>query len=539
MPAPPFRSPLRAIALSAALLAASLPSIAATPRDGALDRGFGLNGLSRPLSGDSEEGLDAIAVQDDGRVLALSRDHKGPVGTYRCRLLRLREDGRIDTGFGRDGQVRFGLPFGSGWSSCDHLALLPDGKILIVGRLESQPMLMRFNPDGSADTDFGDGGMAVFDTGIDFGLAAFARQADGAIVLAGTGGYPAAPRHGYAVAVRLRADGSADTGFGVGGVSITDFPTARYGGYIEHVALQADGRIVMAGTVQERGLLLMRLRADGRLDTEFGRDGRVVESYRFASYGIQGFALQSDGSILTSHDVWPSAPHLPWRGTVVRHHPDGRFDYRFRRPDLESPGRLTVLADGRATVAYYRIGETPRIGMQRFAMDGSVDPAFVLEPFDTGDVFARVREIAVDNGGRIVLGIDSGSFDQYTIARVHNRTYCFADPANPGRFLGFSPSGWFASADSGVGGSGAGVAAKARLRRIDLPGQAPAYALSAGGPAPAAYRIDAFARIDGDGRGSAFANAAVRREGDGYDPGRYALIDPRTNDSACRLRSGR
>jgi uncharacterized delta-60 repeat protein len=84
-------------------------------------------------------------------------------------------------------------------------------------------------------------------------------------------------------AVRLRANGSFDTGFGHGGSASLNLPKL---GDVEAIAVDAKGRVVLAGQVWvKRGknwyskLLLMRRTAAGEPDREFGRRGRVATSF--------------------------------------------------------------------------------------------------------------------------------------------------------------------------------------------------------------------------------------------------------------------
>lgn len=541
MPRPSAPRRARAgLCLAASLLAAALAlpfaATAATPADGSADRSFGRDGIAQPQFPVYDDALASIAVQGDVGVLALSADYTVPNdwGTLRCRLLRLDRDGRVDPRFGDGGQVAIVQATRFGNSSCAQLLLQPDGKIVVVGSLDADLMLLRFNADGSADTGFGDGGKSVVDTFYIISPYAAALQADGKVVVAGEG-FDDSAKRSVALAVRVGADGRADAGFGRDGLSITDLPELRFGVYAGHLALQPDGRILMAGGASPLGLLLLRLRPDGSPDPEFGQGGRVIAHIDGMYDDTAGLLLLNDGSLLSSHFVRPTGPGAPTRGAVLRWRADGSRDLGFRSPDLLVGGELIAQADGRILAAANRGDIKPHGLIQRFALDGTVDASFVPQLPDVGDDDAYLGPIAFADDGRIVIAARYDRSRRYAVARLHNATYCLADPADPGRFLGFSPSGWFSTADSGVGGSGAGLIARGRVRTVHLPGQPLAYALSAGGPAPAAYRVDAFAVADG-AHGFGFANIALRRAA---TPGRYALVDARANDSACRPQSGR
>src|SRR5207244_156295 len=159
--------------------------------------------------------------------------------------------------------------------------LQPDGKILAAGHLvnvyESDDLLAiaRYQPNGAPDTTFGAGGMVrtVYRT-TDFSgeIEDMALQSDGKIVLAGRSGLNVFGDSEFAV-MRLRADGSRDPSFGANGVVISGY-SERYV-YARGVAVQNDGRIVIVGDIQSvnvvtQNSLLARLNADGSRDTTFG-----------------------------------------------------------------------------------------------------------------------------------------------------------------------------------------------------------------------------------------------------------------------------
>ncbi|MEN1729671.1 MAG: hypothetical protein AAGJ52_14645, partial [Pseudomonadota bacterium] len=67
--------------------------------DGALDTGFGTNGLFR-----TDFEVRDVLVQPDGRIVAVGGD-TGAFGTQDWRLVRLTANGDLDSSFGTQGQV--------------------------------------------------------------------------------------------------------------------------------------------------------------------------------------------------------------------------------------------------------------------------------------------------------------------------------------------------------------------------------------------------------------------------------------------------
>lgn len=203
--------------------------------NGTPDTTFGGDGTvtANPAGPVVQEGGDgrALALQPDGKIVV-----GGQVGSTRFdfALMRFNADGSVDSSFDGDGIVR--TDFGD-YEAVEGLALQPDGKIVAVGASGARFALARYFPNGGLDTSFDGNGRVITPGG---GAADVRLQpGDGRIVVAGSNG----PGGDVAV-LRYNPDGSLDTGFGTGGLAIADFggTDAARG-----VALQTDGKIVAAG----------------------------------------------------------------------------------------------------------------------------------------------------------------------------------------------------------------------------------------------------------------------------------------------------
>jgi uncharacterized delta-60 repeat protein len=156
----------------------------------------------------------------------------------------------------------------------------------------------RYNRDGTLDTDFNAGGKVTttLTNQTDEGNAV-ALQSDGKIVVAGTTTEGTSVQR-FAV-VRYNANGSLDTGFGTSGKAVTAFASGPDRAYA--IAIQPDGKILVGGeaTITATGLdfALVRYNTDGSLDTGFGTGGKVLTAIK-ASTGrdaINALALQNVG----------------------------------------------------------------------------------------------------------------------------------------------------------------------------------------------------------------------------------------------------
>src|SRR5262249_32374064 len=125
---------------------------------------------------------------------------------------------------------------------------------------------------------------------------AVALQADGKIVVAGTNG-------GFLL-LRYNADGSLDTSFDGDGIATTTAGGAQvaYG-----VAVQADGKIVAAGsgftlngTTAFQPFAVARLNADGSPDAAFDGDGVATTDFGPDFDAAHAVAVQADGKIVAA-----------------------------------------------------------------------------------------------------------------------------------------------------------------------------------------------------------------------------------------------
>jgi len=225
-------------------------------RPGQLDIGFGINGHRTLDLGGTYDWAYATALQRDGKIVAAGVSNAR--GTYDFAVVRYLPNGSVDPSFGEDGVAITDFGKSRDWAYA--LAVEPNGDIVVAGvsdRSGSRDFaLARYAPDGALDRDFGNGGLVVtpvrpLTTDIIHGLAI---QPDGKIVAAGVtydDTVTLRPQGDFMVA-RYMPDGALDPGFGVGGVTTTNFDHESYDEPYA-VVLQPDGRIVLGGSSNTGG----------------------------------------------------------------------------------------------------------------------------------------------------------------------------------------------------------------------------------------------------------------------------------------------
>ncbi len=257
-------------------------SVVRVNANGSPDTGFGTNGQQTVTFGESQyDAANALVVQADGKIIVVGLTSPGSASHFA--VARLNADGSLDTSFDGDGKVQ--IPVGAG-GFARSVVLQADGKVLVAGYSSNTANgldfnLVRLNTDGSLDASFGSGGTATVTAGgeANFGYSV-TLQADGKILMAGGSRASLLDPDARTVfsLVRLNADGSLDTGFdGDGRVQVSMSGGSDEG---HTVAVQADGKIVVAGNAQrndDNDWGVVRLNADGSLDSSFGGFGHLLQ----------------------------------------------------------------------------------------------------------------------------------------------------------------------------------------------------------------------------------------------------------------------
>jgi len=353
--------------------------------------------------------------------------------------------GTLDPTFGTGGIVLTSLGVDANGNqipaSPGAVALQSNGDIVVAvgfGGLDSG--LVRFLPNGTRDTTFGNGGFAALpDLGIPSARPGLAVQSDGKLVWAGETTAANGTNGAFAV-VRFNANGTLDQGFGAGGLATSTFANSSVQG-AQTVLVQPDGKILAGGAVLFGGRPpkdiggLVRFNANGNIDTGFGSGGQelVPSSNPVLSsvIGVTALGLDAGGDIFTlpSHlefspagqpdaTLTPAAittashsgavTFLPsggfvattpvFTGTrgdpdvqVTRFNPDGStastgtgIDYAGQNGALavrDTPAAVAIQANGQAVIGGThtesgQFSSTSVFGLARVNADGTLDPAF-------------------------------------------------------------------------------------------------------------------------------------------------------------------
>ncbi len=311
--------------------------IARLNSDGSLDAAFNPNPNGAIL---------AIAPQPDGKLMVrgsfTSFSPNGGGGVARNRVARLNVDGSVDAFNPNPNDIVYAM------------ALQPDGKLVLGGAFASfgggavaRPYLARLNVDGSVDTAFNPRPNAE--------VYALAVQSDGKLLVGGNFA-TFSPNGGGAITrnhlARLNANGTVDTAFDP---NVDD--------YVEALALQPDGKVVLAGvftSLSPNGgsaiarQYIARLNADGSVDPAFDPKPNSL---------LYALALQPDGKLALGglfNFLAPNGGGNISRNHIARLNADGSVDAAFNPNANNTVYSIAVQPDGKLLAA----GDFATIGGQ-------------------------------------------------------------------------------------------------------------------------------------------------------------------------------
>jgi len=282
-----------------------------------------------------------IAEQQDGKLIVVaSGDAQNSSGGDIC-VLRFTPDGVLDGSFGSNGRTFLSItPDEDEYPSA--LTTLSDGRMLIVSACElpempGSPLLTTFacalllSVDGLIQMEFGDAGVVKLDFGFPSTraklLSSVIEQPDGSILIGGTcfanGG-------GSTVfcAGKLAASGQFTAAVGsnfilapVPGLDVfSSSPSNVYGWTGSQLAAADTGKLYVAGTCYTGGVArvcLLRLKANGTLDTSFNEQGYIVVPMG-PTLGdrMRSVSVQQDGKVLVTSSCATGGAFNAWPDDV-------------------------------------------------------------------------------------------------------------------------------------------------------------------------------------------------------------------------------
>jgi uncharacterized delta-60 repeat protein len=280
--------------------------------DGSLDQTFGAGGLANVAFGDNTAEVSTILTQPDGKIVVAGTSGRGQGNDMNdFALARFNSEGGTDKSFGVGGKLKTHFSGTNSGTRAGSAVLQPDGKIVVAGSYKTDGVtrefaLARYDPDGSLDASFGNGGTlaTVFDKDV-HGISVV-LQPDGKIIVGGyleTGFF----RNNDFALARYNPNGDLDLTFGSGGRVVKDLYD-RTNDIIYTLLLQNDGKLIAVGRTGggvSFTFAVVRFNANGEYDGNFGDGGKVATAFGDVPSEAFSAALQSNGRIVAagySHD---------------------------------------------------------------------------------------------------------------------------------------------------------------------------------------------------------------------------------------------
>lgn len=327
------------------------------------------------------------------------------------------QDGTLDAQFATSGIAT--VQFSNATSDAHAIGLQPDGKILIAGVVlygGSRVAIARYNTDGTLDNTFGNAGKSTLTiTGQSY-ITSIAIQADGKIVLAGS-------LDQSAMVVRITAAGALDPTFGG-----TGYATYTDGGFtkFEDLRILSNGKIMTCGFASTK-YGLVRWNADGTADATFGTGGYVLNDVGLLAT-LRRMSVQSDGKILLTGTVYNSTNYDL---IVARFKTDGSFDTSFgtggkaissiSAGNNETGNDIAIQSDGKIVITgRVVIGAKSSVLVARYNINGTLDTSFGTNGATitaVGTENAEGISVALMGSGKVIVAGFAGTSKQFLVMR--------------------------------------------------------------------------------------------------------------------------
>jgi uncharacterized delta-60 repeat protein len=271
--------------------------------DGSFDNTFGTNGITITDINNKTNVAICLEIQNDNKILLAGRTYTDfeydniAVVKYNSNGTLDNSFGNLgiftlDIGGGG---------INASIETISSIKFLPNGKILLGGSTDDTSavesynfLLMRLNNNGSIDTTFGINGKTITNFGDSESIASLNITSDNKIIAAGSLWNGTARKICLA---KYSIDGNIDTTFGNNGIVITQINSIAMNDQILQATLITDNKLLCTG-VSNNDFLMVRYNSNGTLDNSFNMTGFKTTDF-FGSTDVAYSSIsQTDGTIL-------------------------------------------------------------------------------------------------------------------------------------------------------------------------------------------------------------------------------------------------
>ncbi len=469
---------------------------------GVLDSSFDADGRVTTEISDFDDIINDIAIQPDGKIVAVGYSRPANTGRYSMQLVRYNVNGSLDSSF--DGDGKRSLSLGTNHSVATSVAIQPDGRILAAGYshngsnydfttlrvvgnseptniglssttiLEALPIGTNVGTLSTTDPD----GLDTFTYSLVNGTGS---TDNGSFTITGdtlkaNSNFDFETKSSYAIRVRttdqtgkyfekvftINVDdfraGVLDPSFDSDGIVST--PIGNSDDLGRSIAIQSDGKILVTGESYNGSYNVFgvaRYHSNGTLDTSFGTGGKAVvefdgqraDSTRVAIQNVEVNGVIEERIILAGYKLVGD----DYDFAMARLLPNGQLDTSFgnlgkRVTQIVSSGNaifaLAIQPDGKILAGgFSHNGNDNDYALARYTIDGTLD-----NEFGTGGII--IKNLGLDAGqpndtaNDIILQGD----------RIILAGYSIAGGANDFSAVRYLSNG---AIDTTFGGSGTGI----------------------------------------------------------------------------------
>lgn len=183
------------------------------------------------------------------------------------------------------------------------------GTIIVCGtqfNVTTKIFSAQIKTDGTFDTSFGTNGIAYLpiQAGFQFlvGRDVVVQHQDGKVIV---WGYAYKNNVRWSLVARFYSNGKIDSSFGVNGIVLNQYPSSPSSNQITDLMLLQSGKMVFVGGIEDsthnyKSFFIVRLKSDGMLDSSFGNNGYVVNSFGGQFASVSSIIETDQGDLLLS-----------------------------------------------------------------------------------------------------------------------------------------------------------------------------------------------------------------------------------------------
>ncbi|MBS1657101.1 MAG: T9SS type A sorting domain-containing protein [Bacteroidetes bacterium] len=409
-----------------------------------IDPSFGTKGVATfKIQNMNDDVAQSIVQLPNGRIL-IAGNTVDLMGNSSIGIIRLKPNGKIDRSFSDSGEELIIS------GSCSKVLVQPDEKILLGGWItqgtSKRLCVWRLNPDGTPDHAFGTNGFRSAEFGGNSTCNALALQPDGKILIGGSdmNFYTC---HSTLSVARINADGTLDNSFGTAGKLSVALPNQSVDCPV--ILLQSNGKIIVTAKLDTNinqlfsrsKFFSMRLNGDGSIDKSFAHDGIQIQS-NSNDDNFSSAAILSDGSIILAGE---SEFNGFKSASVLCLFPDGNVNPNFGTNGWKhidffggTPLITCMAVQQNDKVILAGVADYPNqshsLIATRITADGSLDYSFGKQGIDSlmltsPALPAGCNSLFIQDDGRILLGgFRMGDSNSFFAARLQNNEQPVKNP---------------------------------------------------------------------------------------------------------------